>query len=286
MKRFTLACLLVAMTLFGLPRLAMGAPRACDTLAGAQRQLAQEILQSQHAYDCCDATLAQCLQKKPVCRVVRRVAEDVCRRVAAGKSRSEIERELARRATSMIPSGTPARIDTKGSTAAGSADAKVTVVAYVCPRCPFCARLMPELERSVESGRLAGKVKLHVRLFPVRSHPGSTEAGLGLVAADRLGKFWEYLLRLYRDFDKFEAAKLADVAAAEGMDRKRFADMMVDPNTRQRLLESKKEGVRNGVEATPTFFIDGRRYTAELSLPALEDVLEEEHDRVTGKQHE
>ena len=112
-----------------------------------------------------------------------RAAALVCRRVAAKQSRSDIERELARRATSderratsMMPTGTMYRIDTRNSPIGGSPEAKVTLVAYLCPRCPYCAQLEPELYQSVIFGKLKGKVKLYVRLFPVRSHAGSTEA--------------------------------------------------------------------------------------------------------------
>lgn len=283
--RYWFFCLSIAITWFGLVGSAAAAGSACDQLAQAQRKVANEILQTQHAYDCCDKSLAECLKQQPVCRVVKRLSEDVCRRVAAGQSRADIERELARRATSMTSTGNSYRIDTKDSAPAGKPEAKVTVVAYVCPRCPFCARLVDELHKSVEGGKLAGQVKLYARLFPVRSHPGSTEAGLGLVAAARLGKFWEFLLQLYRDFDHFDPARLADIAAAAGIDKAKFTETMNDAKTREQLVNSKKEGVRNGVESTPTLFINGRKYVGELNISALEDILSEEHDRVNGKQY-
>ena len=284
--RFMLMCLAFALSMTRWSPVAFAAPTACDSLAGEQRRLALEILESQHAYDCCDGTLSQCLRQKPLCRLVRRLSDDICRRVAAGQSRPDIERELTRRASSMMPTGTVYRIDTRNSPIAGSPDAKVTVVAYLCPRCPYCARLEPELYRSVTSGKLAGKVKLYVRMFPVRNHAGSTDAGLGLIAAAKLGKFWEFLQHLYREFDHFNPARLDDVAAAEGMDRKKFSEAAQDPAARQQLVESKKEGVKNGVEVTPTLFINGRKYTGDMKLNALEDVLEEEHDRVTDKRHD
>jgi protein-disulfide isomerase len=286
MKPYLLLCLSIAITLLSLVGSAAAAPSACDQLDPAQKKFATEILRAQHAYDCCDKSLAECLQQRPVCRLVKRLREDVCRRVSKGQSRADIERELSRRATSMSPTGNSYRIDTKDRTPAGKPDSRVTVVAYVCPRCPFCAKLMGELEKSVTSGKLSGRVKLYARVFPVRSHPGSTEAGLGLLAAEKLGKFWEFLLQLYRDFDHFDASKLADVAEAVGLNKAQFTDKMNDPKTRELLVASKKEGVKNGVESTPTLFINGRKYTGELTLPALEDVLEEEHDRLTGKQHE
>jgi len=286
MNRLLLFCLSIAITLLGVLDSASAASSTCDELTGDQKKLSAELLQSQHAYDCCDKSLAECLQQKPVCRLVTRLREDVCRRVKAGQSRADIERHLSHRATSMSSTGNTYRIDTKDSSPAGKSDAKVTVVAYICPRCPFCARLMGELEKSIASGKLGDKVKLYARVFPVRSHAGSSEAGLALLAAEQLGKFWEFLLQLYRDFDHFDVNKLAELGAAVGLDKQKFVEVMNDPKTRDKLVASKKEGVRNAVESTPTLFINGRKYIGELSLPVIEDVLEEEHERVTGKKYE
>jgi protein-disulfide isomerase len=285
MRRVILHLVLVAM-LLGLPRLAAAQTPTCDGLTGAKRDVALGVLKSQHPYDCCDGTIWDCLRRKPVCRLARRLAEDVCRRAGAGKSQAEIERELQRRAASMMPGGKTYTIDTSTAAVAGNAAAPVTVVAYLCVRCPYCARLAPALYQSVTAGKLQGKAKLLVRVFPIRSHPHSTEGGLALLAAQDLGKFWDFLLHLYANFDRFDPAKLPDCAAAKGMDRKRFVDLMNASRTRDRLVASKKEGVRNKVGATPTLFIDGRMYTADLDIVSVEDAVTEEWERVTGKTKE
>jgi protein-disulfide isomerase len=269
--------------LWATTNVAWAQTKTCDALTSEQKSQARALLASEHAYDCCDKTLAQCLEKKPVCTLVRRLTDDICRRVAKGQSRADIQRELARRASSMVPTGKRAMVDETATAIAGSADAKVTLTVYLCPRCPFCAHLVPDLYESVTKGRLAGKVKLVARPFPVRTHPGSTEAGLGMVAAHRLGRFWEFLLQLYRDFDRFDPAHVDDIAARAGLDREAFKKTAQEPGTRQVLVDAKKEGVRNSVESTPTFFINGRKYQGEMTREVLEDVLEEEHDRVTGK---
>jgi protein-disulfide isomerase len=51
--------------------------------------------------------------------------------------------------------------------------------------------------------------------------------------------------------------------------------LLDDPELRNRLAESKKEGVRNKVDVTPTVFIDGRRYLASLDRETIEDFVEE-----------
>ena len=261
---------------------AIAMPAECSSLGAAQRKVADSLLDSQHPYRCCDKTIRQCLQQRPTCKLAERLAADVCRRVQAGENRATIERALARRATSMRASTKPAPIDLSAAQPAGDRNAKVTLVAYVCPRCPYCERLMRHLLHEVTAGSAKGKVKLYVRLFPLRSHKGSTEASLAVMAAAELGKFWPYLSRLYEDFDGFSVDKLPQYAKGVGLSEARFQSLRRSAAVRSKLVESKKEGVRNKVESTPTLFIDGRRYVGDLDARSVVDVLMEEYDRVTG----
>jgi protein-disulfide isomerase len=245
----------------------------CDTLRGAQKQTSQAVLKTQHPYDCCDGTLSECLAQKPVCPLVTRLANDVCRRAAQGQSQQDIERELQRRAASAI--APKVAIDVSAASVAGDRSARVEIVAYVCGRCPYCAKLVPLLYESVTKGRLKGKAKLVVRPFPIRSHKHSTLAGKAMVAAERMGQFWPFLLHLYAHFDQFDPDKVAECAAHAGLDAERFRSLLNEPGVEQALVTSKKEGVRNHVEATPTLFIKGRAYSADLALGAIEDFVEE-----------
>ena len=268
-----------------MPRVARALPPSCDALEPDKRAHALAILQSEHPYDCCDATIMQCLEKKPACRLARRLADQTCRMTAAGKDGAAIARALAQRATTMT-SARPVPIDLSRAERAGEADAPVTLVAYVCARCPYCARLVPRLHQAVTEGELKRKVKAFFREFPIRSHPLSTEGAMAMAAARRLGKGWPFLLHMYRVFDTFDPAKLPDYATQYGMDRDRFIALLNDAGVRSELVESKKEGVRNRVSSTPTLFVNGRLYSTELDAETVIDVLQEEYDRATGRVRE
>jgi protein-disulfide isomerase len=284
--RHLIMSLMLLLAVLGLSTAAEAQTATCDALSGAKRGVAQAVLNSQHPYDCCDGTIAACLKKPKPCRLARRLANQVCRMAKSGKSQADIERALARRAASMGAGGKKYNMDLSVIPPAGSAGAKVTLVAYLCARCPYCARLTPHLYRSVTSGKLKGKVKFYVRPFPIRSHTHSTEGGMAMMAANKLGKFWEMLLHMYAHFKDFDPAKLPDCAASKGMNREQFVKLMGDKALRNKLVDSKKEGVRNKVDATPTLFINGRKYTGNLDAETVEDVLEEEYDRLTGKQRD
>jgi len=235
-----------------------------------------------HPHDCCDDTLWECLQQPKPSRLVWRLASGVCFRVANGESDKDIQRELERRAASMMPSGPRASIDVSEVSWAGDPAAPVEVMVYACARCPFCSKSVPEMYEAVVNGPLKGKAKLGFRIFPVKSHAGSKEGGLAFEAARALRAFWPYVLLVYKRFDAFSQTSLADWAVEVGLSREAFTAEMGAAATRDRVVAGKKEGLKNQVEATPTYFINGRLYRADMRTWALSCAIMEEYDRVTG----
>jgi protein-disulfide isomerase len=277
---------LALLTVIGVMLAAASAAAApCDRLSGDRRALAEKLFRATFPYDCCDETLDRCLKQKSVCRLARRLRDDICRRVVRGDDEKKVKAALDRRARSMTPTTKRAGIDLAGAAAAGDPKSKVVVVAYACARCPFCSKVVPELHHLVTAGGLKGKAVLYFKPFPISGHAGSAEGGMAFVAAQRLGRFWPYALKLYAEYDRFAVSKLPEWAAAVGMDRAAFGKEMSSAEGRKRLVESKKEGLRNGVEATPTLFINGRRYHGDLDRETLLDVLDEEADRVEKRTH-
>jgi protein-disulfide isomerase len=254
----------------------------CDRLSADEKKIAQKILASEYPYDCCDDTIAKCLKQKPICSLVYRLAENICRRVAAGQDEQRIRRALSRRARTVMQGGRKVSIKLNGLPAVGEAGAPITLVEYACARCPYCSRITPDLYRAVTEGRLKGKVKLYFKLFPIRGHKYGKEGGLAFMAAAKLGRFWDYLLYSYERFDQYCPALQAQWAGKVGMDEAEFERIVNDPATREALIKSKKEGIVNKVDATPTFYINGKKYQGEVRTKEVIDFLEEEYERIKG----
>jgi protein-disulfide isomerase len=257
--------------------------QCCQHLDPAELARAEAIMQQQFLYDCCDDTVASCLaEQAQACPLAGRLTGEICRRVGAGESDERIDQALRLRARSMMTGGPAASITLEGKPVVGAEQAPVTVVVYACITCPFCAALIPELEREVRDGTLQGKVKLVFALFPIKGHEGSVDGGLSLLAAHAQGRFWDYLDLAYARFDSLGPDKLEPWATELGLDMATYGASITDPATRQALVDSKREGMAAGVASTPTFFIDGRRYEGELELVQLLDVLGEEVERLTA----
>jgi protein-disulfide isomerase len=262
---------------------AVALPPACDALQDAERRTAERILTTEYLYDCCDDTIAACLAAEPTCALAFRLAENVCRRVAEGQDEERIRRALSRRARSMMGGGALATFDLQHAPTVGQDRVPVTVVVYACARCPYCSKLVPALYSAVVSGKLRGDARLVFRYFPIRGHEGSTEAGLAFVAAAEEGGFWSFMLHAYRHFETYAPGIEKEWAEAIGLDPEVFAARLADPAIREGLVESKKEGLRNGVEETPTLFLNGRRWVGDLTVAEIVDAIQEEVQRVRGE---
>ncbi len=255
---------------------------ACDALFEADRAHAAALMQRVFIHDCCDEPLAACLVQRPRCRLADRLADDLCARVAQGQTDVRIRQALTERAWTALPAGGPARIDLSEAPMAGDPAAPVAVVVYASPRGVHCSRLVPGVVDAVTQGSLRGRVRLYVRLFPLRSNEHDTEAGLALMAAQRLGAFWDLALLGYARFDAFSLEAQRAWARELGLDPAEVDRLAADPGLLDLLRAGKREGVELGVTSTPTFFIDGHRYRGELELPELLDTLAEAWERAAG----
>lgn len=280
------APLLITLALLG----AAPAPVALESIDGCQdlrpalADQLREHLAHLHPYDGCDETFAACLARQPVAPVVRRLVGDLCRQMQDGRGRAELERALAKRSQSVQGLGKPVAIALDERTRAGDAEAPIAVTVYACARCPFCMVFVPALHREVTEGKLKGKARLYFRPFPIKEHPGANEGGLAMLAAARgTGTFWPFLLALYAGYDDFDPKVFPEWAARAGLDRAAFEQSLADPAVRQELVSSKQEGLRNKVVATPTVFIDGRRYVHDLKADVVADVVLEIAERKAAR---
>jgi len=149
------------------------------------------------------------------------------------------------------------------------------VVVYASARGPQCSKVVPGLHEAVVRGRLAGRVRLFLKPFPIRRNPHYEVAGLGFMAAAALGRLWDHARHAYEHFDAFSPEQQRPWAEALGLDGARFEALTGDEALLRRLSAGKREGLDNGVSATPALFVDGHRYLGELEVAEIVEVPEE-----------
>ena len=117
-----------------------------------------------------------------------------------------------------------------------------------------------------------------MRLFPIKSHDNSTPAALAIEAAAQMGQAWPFLIKVYQNFDAYQNENLAIWAKELGMDETKFNQLSQDAATRNIVVSSKKEGLSNNVESTPTFFLNGHKIQGTFDVDSMLSMLEEAVD--------
>lgn len=157
----------------------------------------------------------------------------------------------------------------------GSDSAKVEITEYADYQCPFCQTFstlqMPTIkERLIDTGRL----RWRYRDFPLQQHSFSRLAAHSAACADEQGKYWDQHRRIYEgQADWAESRDAAPIfrryASASGLDLTRYDACMTTAKFAGRIQASYDEGVRVGVNATPTLLVAGRLYQGRLDSDAI-----------------
>jgi protein-disulfide isomerase len=157
----------------------------------------------------------------------------------------------------------------------GSDSAKVEITEYADYQCPFCQTFttlqMPTIkERLIDTGRL----RWRYRDFPLQQHSFSRLAAHSAACADEQGKYWEQHRTIYEgQADWAESRDAAPIfrryAQTNGLDLTRYDACMQSAKYAGRIQASYDEGVRVGVNATPTLLVAGRLYQGRLDSDAI-----------------
>jgi protein-disulfide isomerase len=163
----------------------------------------------------------------------------------------------------------------------GDQNAAVTIIEFTDFQCSACGAMYPVVEDVLKS--YGNRVHFVIRNFPLTQvHANAFRAAQAAEAAKAQGKFWEYIDILFKNQTTLEPDSLKKYATQVGLDRKRF-DAEFDAGKYEAIVRhDMEEGEVYGVEATPTFFINGVILT-EYSADGLRAAIEKAFAKVQNR---
>ena|SRR3989338_2833928 len=147
----------------------------------------------------------------------------------------------------------------------GNKDSKVELVEYSDFQCPACAAREPLVTKIL--GEFSTHIKFVYREFPLRSiHKNSQIAAQAGEAAGMQNKFWEMHDNLFENQTAWSPQSkdelintLADYAGQLGLDVEQFKKDLESDAAEEAVNEDYDGGDEAGVNATPTFFLNGKQ---------------------------
>jgi protein-disulfide isomerase len=150
----------------------------------------------------------------------------------------------------------------------GEETASVHIVEFGDYECQAC-RLVHEHVDEVLSER-GDDVWFAFRHFPLTNiHPYALGASVAADAAERQDRFWEMHGTLFESDGNLEIHEIIGYAQDLGLDIGQFAADVADREMRRTILHRRMQGLKSGVEGTPTFFINSLRWDGEPSVENL-----------------
>ena len=240
-----------------------------------QKGILTRVLQTQNCTCGCNWTIAKCRQDDPKCGYSRQLLNLIIKDLKAGKDEKEIVADLKVHAMTPPPVlDDPVTINIQGDPVVGPENARVTIVEFSDFQCPYCAAAVVQARIVLE--KYPKDVRLVFKQFPLDDHSQAFLAAESAVAAHAQGKFWQMHDKLYGNYRSISAQNILIWARDIGLDVKRFMQE-VDAGKYKGAVENEvKQGEVAGVQGTPTFFFNGRRYSGAFQADAIEQLLQKE----------
>jgi protein-disulfide isomerase len=150
----------------------------------------------------------------------------------------------------------------------GPGEAKLVVRVFGDFQCPACRAAEPGFKYAKDT--YGDKVRFVWNDFPLQSvHANALPAAIAARCAESQNKFWEYHDKLYSDQSDWSslaspAEKFVAYAEYLGLNKDTFAACFAEKQFQNKITDDVREGDRNGVNSTPTFFIGDSKFVSAL----------------------
>ena len=166
---------------------------------------------------------------------------------------------------------------TKDDRILGNPDAPITIVEYASMTCPHCAHfaddVLPDLKKKWID---TGKVRLVLRDFPLDDEAVHASMIARCAPPDR---FYAFVDTFFADQDKWVTASdyqaaLTRLAELGGMSREEFDNCLKNTALENKIVEGRLIASKElDVNSTPTFFINGTKFTGAPTVEEFDKVL-------------
>ena len=155
----------------------------------------------------------------------------------------------------------------------GPVDAPVTILEYGDYECPYCRGAFRDVHRLHRPAPHADPVRLP-ELPIAQLHPHAEEAAEAAKAAAAQGKFWEMYELLLQPYSHLDIDSLVTYAEVLGLNIPTFRRELTDHSYAARIERDVQQGIRNGGNQTPKFYVDGERVDGKVPLENLAELVQ------------
>jgi len=152
---------------------------------------------------------------------------------------------------------------------AGNPEGKITVVEFYDTRCPYCRKMIPEIDALLQSNP---NVRWIYKDFPVLG-PSSTMEAKALLAANRQGGYARLQALFMKQGGTETEDNIATLAKSVGLDSKKLLADMQDPAIDATINANLTLGTNLSINGTPAFVIGDTLVPGAVDLDDLKKIV-------------
>jgi protein-disulfide isomerase len=160
----------------------------------------------------------------------------------------------------------------------GKDDAKVTIIEYASMTCPHCAHFHEETLPVIKEKYLdTGKARLVLREFPFDPRAAAAFMLARCAGDDKYYAMVSTLFQQQANWSQAQDAKAAllQLSKLAGFSQESFDKCLTDQNLLNQVNEVRERGAKEfGVESTPTFLINGKKYAGALTVERMSALID------------
>lgn len=165
-------------------------------------------------------------------------------------------------------------VETPDDPALGSSNPKVVIVEFADFECPYCQAAFPIIRQL--AAKYKDTIRYQYRDFPIDAiHANAYYASLAGSCADEQGKFWVLHDTLYQNQNALSQENITTYAQQLGLNMQEFNACMLSERVKAEVDADIADGVKAGVQGTPTWFINGTRVAGVIPAEVFEKVIED-----------
>ena len=160
----------------------------------------------------------------------------------------------------------------------GDKQSKVVLVEYSDFQCPAC-KIFYYFLKDIES-KNEGKIQFVYRNFPLSQHANAMLAAQVAEASGKQGKFWEMHDMIFENQDAWASQNNADAgktftsyAQTLKLNIDQFKEDLNSAEIKAKIEGDYQGGIKSGINATPTFFLNGKKLPPLTSYGDFENTI-------------
>lgn len=210
---------------------------------------------------------------------IRPLLKEEIREEQAGELEVQYIKSLFKKYNARIilkePARQQSRVSADDDPSWGDSSSPVQIIEFSDFECTYCGR-MQRINRRIRA-EYSDSIHWVFRDFPLPFHGKAMRAHIAANCAAEQNKYSQYQYAAFTASD-LKPVDLVKIAEDFNLDLKSFAECTADSDfsKRNEIRADMNDARRAGVSGTPTYFINGRKYTGYMSYGQLKQIIDSE----------